>query len=98
MQLESYLCIGGNHDSLDCPAHAATETIQIPVGVTGREKYIRETLSVGGASVTIYRHESLPPEEVLNRLVGHYKAWAVNMPGGRPSSNAGAATNTKAGE
>ena len=27
--------------------------------------------------------ESLTPEEVLNRLIGHYKAWAVNMPGGR---------------
>jgi hypothetical protein len=81
--MQCYLCIGGNHDSLDCPAHAATETIQIPVGVTGRETYIRETLIVGGASITIYRHESLTPEEVINRLVEYYRAWAVNMPGSR---------------
>jgi hypothetical protein len=55
----------------------------MPVGVTGKETYIRESLSVGGAAITIYRHESLPPEEVLNRLVGHYRAWAVNMSGAR---------------
>jgi hypothetical protein len=54
-----------------------------PVAVTGRETYIRETLSVGGASVTIYRHEDMTPEEVLSRLVEHYRAWAVNMPGSR---------------
>ena len=30
-----------------------------------------------------YVHESLTPEQALNRLVEHYKAWAVNRPGGR---------------
>jgi len=34
-------------------------------------------------SFRIYIHESLTPEQALNRLVEHYKAWAVNMPGGR---------------
>jgi hypothetical protein len=53
------------------------------VGVTDSEIYARESLSVGDASITIYRHESLTPEQVLNRLVEHYKAWAVNRPGGR---------------
>jgi hypothetical protein len=81
--MQSYLCIGGNHDGLDIPAHADAPTIQWPVGVTGRETYIRETLSVGGAFITIYRQESLPPEEVLNRLVEYYQAWAVSRPGSR---------------
>jgi len=34
-------------------------------------------------SATIYLHSSLTPEQVLNRLVEHYKAWYVNRPGGR---------------
>jgi hypothetical protein len=80
---KSYLCIGGNHDGLNYPAHADAETIQWPVGVTGRETYIRETLSLGDAAITVYVHQSLTPEQALNRLVEHYKAWCVNMPGGR---------------
>jgi len=54
-----------------------------PVGVTDKETYIRETLAVGDVSTTVYIHESLTPEQALNRLVAHYKAWCVNMPGGR---------------
>ena len=80
--MQSYLCIGGNHDSLNYPAHADAETIQWPLAVTGREIYIRETLALGDVSITVYRHETLTPEQALNRL-GHYKAWAVNQPGGR---------------
>jgi hypothetical protein len=59
------------------------DSMQLPSGVTDKETYTRETLSVGGAAITIYRHERLTPERVLNRLVEHYKAWAVNQPGGR---------------
>jgi hypothetical protein len=81
--MQSYLCIGGNHEGLDYPAHAAGETVTILLGATGKETYIREILSVGGASITIYRHQDMTPEEVLSRLVGHYQAWAVNMPGSR---------------
>ena len=81
--MESYLCIGGNHDGLDIPAHAAAESVQIPVGVTGKEAYHRSTLSVEDAPITIYIHESMTPEQALNRLVEYYQAWAVNMPGGR---------------
>jgi hypothetical protein len=55
----------------------------MPVGVTDKETYTRSTLSVDDASIVVYIHESLTPEEVINRLVGHYKAWAVNQPGGR---------------
>jgi len=50
---------------------------------TDKETYTRSTLSVGDASIVVYIHESLTPEEVINRLVGHYKAWCVNMPSGR---------------
>ena len=81
--MQSYLCIGGNHDGLNYPAHPDEETIQWPVGVTGRETYIRETLSLGDAAITVYVHQSLTPEQALNRMVEHYKAWCVNMPGGR---------------
>ena len=41
------------------------------------------TLSLGGVPIVAYVHESLTPEQALNRLVEHYKAWAVNRPGGR---------------
>ena len=81
--MQSYLYIGGNQDSLSVPTPDGAESVQTPIGVTGRETYTRSTLSVGDVSVTIYIHESLTSEEVINRLVGHYKAWAVNQPGGR---------------
>src|SRR5262244_2681875 len=42
-----------------------------------------DTLAVGDVSITIYRHESLTSEQVLDLLVKHYKAWSVNRPGGR---------------
>jgi hypothetical protein len=45
--------------------------------------YIRETLALGDVSITAYIHESLTPEQALNLLVEHYKAWCVNRPGGR---------------
>jgi hypothetical protein len=81
--MQSYLLVGGVHDGLNYPAHDAGETVTWPVGTTGRETYVRETLSLGDAAITIYRHESLTPEQVLNGLVEHYKAWCVNRPGGR---------------
>jgi hypothetical protein len=30
--MQSHLCIGGNHDGLNYPAHADAETIQLAVG------------------------------------------------------------------
>ena len=57
--------------------------VQWPVGVKDSEVYARESLSVGDAFIDIFRHESLTLEEVLNRLVEHYKAWYVNQPGSR---------------
>jgi len=81
--MTSYLFIGGGRDGLNVPAPDDLETVRLPVSVTGSEAYVRDRLAVGDVSVTIYRHESLTSEQVLNRLVEHYKAWAVNRPGGR---------------
>jgi len=81
--MQGYLLIGGNHDSLNYPAHADAETIFLQVGVTGREEYNRSALSVGDVSVTIYIHKSLTQRQALNKLVESHKAWAVNQPGGR---------------
>ena len=81
--MQGYLLIGGNQDSLNYPAHADAETIYLPVSVTGREAYTRSTLTLGDVSITVYLHESLTPEQALNRVVEHYKAWAANQPGGR---------------
>jgi hypothetical protein len=55
--------------------------IQLPAGVTEKETYVRETLSIGDASIYIYRHESLTAQQVLDRLIESYKAWAVNRSG-----------------
>jgi hypothetical protein len=82
LTMQRYLFIGGGKDGLSFPAPDGAETVQMPVGVTDSETYVRESLSVGDASITIYRHKSLAPEQVLNRLVDHYKAWCVNRPGG----------------
>jgi hypothetical protein len=84
-----YMFIGGSKDGLGVLAPEDMETIhvpvltaedrrQLPVVVTVVETYIRETLSLGDVSVTIYRHESLTPEEVLDRLLHRYNTWAVS--------------------
>jgi hypothetical protein len=65
------------------PVVDGLDTLRLPVSVTDRETYIRSTLTVGHASVAIYKHESLTPEQALNRLVEYYKAWCVNRPGWR---------------
>src|SRR5262245_44907618 len=39
---------------------------------------LRGYFDVVTLSFRIYIHESLTPEQALNRLVEHYKAWAVN--------------------
>ncbi|HKE04991.1 MAG TPA: hypothetical protein VKE91_13100 [Blastocatellia bacterium] len=81
--MQSYLFIGGAHDSLNMPVADDQDEVCAPFGVTGKETYLRDTLAVGGVFITFYRHESLTQDQVLSRLVEHYKAWAVNRPGGR---------------
>jgi hypothetical protein len=82
--MQSYLFIGGPHDGLNFPVVDDIESAMLPpVADTNRKIYFRETLSFGDASITIYRHETLTSQQVLNRLVEYYKAWAVNRPGGR---------------
>jgi hypothetical protein len=79
--MQSYFFIGGAHDGLSFPVADDADFVQCPVGVTDSEIYARESLSVGDAFIDIFRHESLTPEQVLNHLVEHYKAWCVNRPG-----------------
>ena len=81
--MQHYLHIGGDKDSLSYPAPDGAESVQWQLGVTDKETYNRSTLSVGDVSITIYIHESLTPQQALNKLVEHYCAWCVNMPGGR---------------
>lgn len=80
--MQNYLFIAGNYDGLDIPVPHDLDVVPLPRA--GSEEYIyhRDTLTVGDASITIYRHESLTSAQVLNRLVEHYKAWCVNRPGG----------------
>ena len=81
--MEPYLHIGGNEDGLTHPVPNGAKTVEWRVGVTGKEPYIRSTLSPGAVSVVVYIHESLTPEQALSLLVDYYKAWCVNRPGGR---------------
>ena len=81
--MQSCLFVGGPKDGLSFPVEDDTDFVQWPVGVTDSEVYARESLSVGGAFIGIFRHDSLTPEQVLSRLVENYKAWAVSRTGGR---------------
>jgi len=80
--MQSYLFIGGGKDGLNILALDDRESMRLPVGVTDSEVYIRDSLSVGDASIFIFRHESLTSEQVLSRMVEHYRACCVNRPGG----------------
>ena len=82
--MQSYLFIGGRQDGRTNPLQPGQESVEMPMGITDKETYLRDTLSVGDVYITIYRHESLTSEQVLNRVVEYYKAWAMNKPGARP--------------
>jgi len=81
--MQSYFFIGGTHDSINVPVADDTDVVQLHKGVTDKDNYLREMLSVGDAFITIYRHESLTPEQTLNRMVEYYKAWVIHRPNGR---------------
>jgi hypothetical protein len=81
--MQTYLFIGGNWNGLNIPVADNSESIELPVGITGQETYTRSKLSLGDAFITVYIHECVAPTRVLDRLVEFYKAWAVNQPGGR---------------
>jgi len=63
--MQPYLHIGGNEDGLSHPVPNDVETVEWRVGVTGKETYHRETLSVWDVSTVVYIHDSLTPREVL---------------------------------
>ena len=66
--MQPCLHIGGDKDSLIFPVPDDAETVTWPVAVTDKETYNRSTLSVGDASVTFYRHESLTSAQARDRL------------------------------
>lgn len=77
--MQTYLFIGGNHDGLNISAEGKPEYMQL----TGREIYIRETLTLGVVSVTVYVHETLTLAQALDRLFDYYKPWIESRNGGR---------------
>jgi hypothetical protein len=85
--MQSHLFVGGSYDGQSVPVADDQQEARIPVGATGSEVYIRDTLAIGVYEFfTFYRHEKLTPEEVLDLLVKHHETWAVNMNGSRLDS------------
>ena len=85
--MQNYLFVGGAYDGQSVPVADDQQEARTPVGATGSEVYICDTLAVGAyESFTFYRHEKLTPEEVLDLLVKYHEAWAANMPGSRMDS------------
>jgi hypothetical protein len=77
--MKNYLFAGGSHDGSSIPLANETDTIQLPVGLAERDTYIRDSLAVGDAFITIYRYESLTRQQALNAFVKHYRAWTVSQ-------------------
>jgi hypothetical protein len=75
--MPNYLHIGGAKDGQLFPVADGAGA------AAGFDLYILDSLSVGDESISFYRHESLTPLEVLEKIVEHYIAWAVNRHGGR---------------
>ena len=65
-----------NPDSLNIPVASDQDAVQLPAGVTGKDNYLRYTLAVGVAAITIFRHESLTSEQVIDLLVKHTRRGA----------------------
>jgi hypothetical protein len=70
-------------DGMTAPVPPDQESVQLPIGFGEKESYIRDAITVGDASVAIFRLESLSPEQALKQVMKYYKAWAANQPGGR---------------
>lgn len=81
--MEGHLFIGGSCDGLTVPVESDVGAVQLWTDIAGIENYLRETLTIGAASIIIFRHESLTQQHVLYLLALHYKTWTVNRPGGR---------------
>jgi len=81
--MQTYIFIGGNLDGLTAPLPDEPESIKLPDNDLNKVVYVRDTLSVDGASITFYRYEDLTPSQVLNKLLEYYKAWVVYRPGSR---------------
>ena len=75
--MQNYLHIGGAKDGKLLPVADGAGA------AAGFDLYILDSLSVGDESISFYRHESLTPLEVLEKIVEHYTAWAASRHGGR---------------
>jgi len=54
------------------------ETVRLQVDDTDSETYVRDSLALGDVFVTVYRLESLSPEDALDRVILGFKAWMAN--------------------
>jgi hypothetical protein len=81
--MQSHLFIGGHMDGMNAPVPPEQESIHLPIGFGEKENYVRDAITVGDASIAIFRHESLTSEQALKKVMKYYKAWAANQPGGR---------------
>jgi hypothetical protein len=81
--MHTYLFIGGNQDGLNIPLAPDMDVVQLPASVTGKENYLAATLAVDDVSITVYRHESLTSQQVLDLFLKRYKTRAVNRAVGR---------------
>src|SRR5215813_13895014 len=79
--MQNYLFIGGSQAGLNAPVAPDLETVQLRIGVTDSETYIRDSLALGDTFVTVYRLESLSAEDALDRLILGFKAWVANRRG-----------------
>ena len=66
--MKSHLYIGGAMDGKYLPSPAVLGALS---GVLDNDLYIRDTLTIGSASITIYRHESLTSEQALDCIVDY---------------------------
>jgi hypothetical protein len=89
--MQSCLFIGGSWDGLNIPVADDRDFIQLTKGAADKATYFRETLSLADASVVVYRHDSLTPEQALEHIIVHYHAWAVNPPRRSPVNHSGKA-------
>jgi hypothetical protein len=72
--MQTYLFIGGNQDGLNIPLAPDVDVVQLPARVRGKDNYLAATLALDDVSITVYRHEGLTSQQVLDLFVKRYKA------------------------
>ena len=80
--MQDYLFIGGSQDGLNALVTPDQKTVQLQMGDTDSETYVRDSLALGDVFVTVYRLESLSAEDALDRLILGFKSWVATRRGG----------------